>query len=52
MLLEWIRYHAQLGFKLLIYDRDGANEEHIYHSYYGAAQRIRIPKDGKLGMNC
>ena len=49
MLLEWIRYHAQLGFKLLIYDRDGANEEHIYHSYYGAAQRIRIPKEGKLG---
>ena len=51
MLLEWIRYHAQLGFKLLIYDRDGANEDHIYHSYYGAAQRIRIPKEGKLGIS-
>lgn len=48
MLLEWIRYHAQLGFKLIIYDRDGANEEHIYRSQYGAKQRIRVPKEGKL----
>lgn len=44
MLLEWIRYYAVLGFKVLIYDRDGANRKHIYNSTYGNAQNVRIPK--------
>ena len=47
MLLEWLRYHAQLGFKIIVYDRDGANEKHIYESVYGASQRIRVPKVGR-----
>jgi hypothetical protein len=45
MLLEWIRYYTTLGFKVLIYDRDGANEKHIFKSDYGSAQNITIPKD-------
>ena len=47
ILLEWIRYYALLGFKVIIYDRDGANEKHIFKSKYGISQKIRIPK-GKL----
>ena len=47
ILLEWIRYYAVLGFKVLIYDRDGANSHHIFGSKYGESQKIRIPK-GRL----
>ena len=43
MLLEWIRYYALLGFKVLVYDRDGANKHHVYGSKYGESQKIRIP---------
>jgi hypothetical protein len=50
MLLEFIRYYATLGFKVLIYDRDGANKKHIFNSKYGSAQNITIPK-GSLVYN-
>ena len=43
MLLEWVRYYALLGFKVLIYDRDGKNKHHIFKSKYGTAQRVRVP---------
>lgn len=46
ILLEWIRYYTLLGFKVLIYDRDGANRKHIFNSTYGKAQNIRIPRSG------
>lgn len=48
MLLEWIRYYTTLGFKVLIYDRDGANEKYIFKSKYGKAQKIIIPKGSLL----
>lgn len=47
ILLEWIRYYSSIGFKVLVYDRDGANFHHIYNSSYGASQNIRIPR-GRL----
>lgn len=47
MLLEWIRYYTLLGFKVLIYDRDGANSHHIFGSKYGESQKIRFPS-GRL----
>jgi hypothetical protein len=47
ILLEWIRYYSSIGFKVLVYDRDGANYQHIFNSSYGVSQNIRIPR-GKL----
>ena len=47
ILLEWIRYYSLIGFKVLVYDRDGANAHHIFNSSYGASQNIRIHR-GKL----
>jgi hypothetical protein len=37
MLYEWVRYHSMMGFKIIIYDRNGANRQYIYNSTYGAA---------------
>lgn len=34
MMFEWIRYYSNLGFKVFIYDRDGANVQHIFYSNY------------------
>lgn len=44
LLIEWIKYHAMLGMKVIIYDRDGANREHIFSSAYAKSQGININK--------
>jgi hypothetical protein len=44
MLYEWVRYHSMMGFKIIIYDRNGANREYIFNSTYGAA-------NNQQGMN-
>ena len=41
MIYEWIRYYARLGFTVLVYDKNGANREAIYHSEY-SAQRNKL----------
>lgn len=37
MLREWIIYHLRLGFKLFIYDRDGANADAVNHPQIAAS---------------
>lgn len=37
MIYEWVRYYSLLGFKIYVYDRDGANKDNIYNSAYGKA---------------
>jgi hypothetical protein len=37
MIYEWVRYYSLLGFKVYVYDRDGANKDYIYNSAYGKA---------------
>jgi hypothetical protein len=44
MLYEWVRYYSMLGFKIIIYDRNGANRQYIFNSTYGAA-------NNQQGMN-
>jgi len=39
MMIEAIRYYAKLNFKVIVYDRDGANRHHIYNSSYAKAQK-------------
>ena len=43
LLVEWINYHVRLGLKVIIYDRDGANENIILNSTYGLSQNLSIP---------
>lgn len=40
MLAEWIRYHIKIGMKVIVYDRDGANIEHLHNTPYMRAQGI------------
>jgi hypothetical protein len=44
ILYEWVRYHSMMGFKIIIYDRNGANRQYIFNSTYGAA-------NNQQGMN-
>ena len=37
VLYEWVRYHSLMGFKIIIYDRNGANKHYIFNSTYGQA---------------
>jgi hypothetical protein len=32
-LFEWARYHLALGFKVVIYDRDGAHKQDLFKEY-------------------
>lgn len=36
MLYEWVRYHAKLGIRVIMYDRDKANWQFIFNSSYAA----------------
>jgi hypothetical protein len=38
MIFEWVQYYSLLGFKVIIYDKNGANRQHIMNSEYGNAQ--------------
>jgi hypothetical protein len=44
MIAEWIRYYQLLGMTIIIYDRDGANEQAIFSSSaYRIANNIPVP---------
>jgi hypothetical protein len=40
LLVEWIRYYSNLGFKVIVYDRDGAQHAQIWASEYARTQGI------------
>lgn len=42
LLFEWVRYYTKLGFKIIIYDRDGANRQAIYNSTYAKDIGVRF----------
>lgn len=51
MFAEWVRYYLKLGMKVIIYDRDGANEHILFdhNNSYNSAQNIRLsPLDSNL----
>lgn len=37
MIYEWVRYHAKLGMRVIMYDRDKANWQYIFNSSYAAS---------------
>jgi hypothetical protein len=41
MLLEWIHYYAKLGFKVMVYDRDGLNRK-VIDAEYSHAKALNI----------
>jgi len=43
MLYEWIRYHNKIGLKVIVYDRDRANAQHIFNSTYAQALGLNKP---------
>ena len=38
LIFEWVRYYATLGFKVMVYDKNGANRNSIYFDKYGLSQ--------------
>jgi hypothetical protein len=38
IMFEWVQYYALLGFKVLVYDKDGANHRFLMEGKYGEAQ--------------
>lgn len=38
MIFEWIRYYSLFGFKVFVYDSNGANRKAIFNSAYGLSQ--------------
>ena len=39
MIFEWVRYYSLLGFKVFIYDFNGANRKAIFNSPYALSQK-------------
>jgi hypothetical protein len=38
LIFEWVQYYSLLGFKVMIYDKNGVNRKYITNSDYGKAQ--------------
>lgn len=40
ILFEWVQYYLKLGFKVMIYDRDGANKKYIFGKKFRGSQKV------------